>query len=101
MPLGGLIPLNQQIIRGIMETKDELIAQLFTTGKKMRIAQRAYFNHRQSRALKESKKNEAEFDRIIDQLSLIISEELQSEVPTTQQVLKTVRGTKFIQPSLL
>jgi hypothetical protein len=84
-----------------MKNKDELITQLFTTGKKMRIAQKAYSNYRQQKALKESKIKEAEFDRIIDELSLIITEELQNEVPTDQEVLRTVRGTKFIQPSLL
>jgi hypothetical protein len=84
-----------------METKDELIAQLFTTGKKMRIAQKAYFNYRQQRALKESKIKEAEFDRIINSLSIIITEEQQQEVPTVQEVLKSVTGVKFIQPSLL
>ena len=84
-----------------METKDELIAQLFTTGKKMRIAQKAYSNYRQQRALKESKIKEAEFDRIIDKLSIILTEEQQQEVPTTEEVLKSVTGVKFIQPSLL
>jgi hypothetical protein len=84
-----------------MKNKDELISRLFTTGKKMRIAQKAYSNYRQQKALKESKIKEAEFDRIIDELSLIITEELQNEVPTDQEVLRTVRGTKFIQPSLL
>ena len=44
---------------------------------------------------------EAEFDRIIDELSLIITEEQQQEVPTTQEVLQSVTGVKFIQPSLL
>ena len=84
-----------------METKDELIAQLFTTGKKMRIAQKAYSNYRQQRALKESVKQEAEFDRIINSLSIIITEEQQQEVPTVPEVLKSVTGVKFIQPSLL
>ena len=57
-----------------MKNKDELISRLFTTGKKMRIAQKAYFNYRQQKALKESKIKEAEFDKIIDELSLIITE---------------------------
>jgi hypothetical protein len=67
----------------------------------MRIAQKAYSNYRQQRALKESKIKEAEFDRIIDKLSIILTEEQQQEVPTTQEVLKSVTGVKFIQPSLL
>lgn len=80
-----------------MESKSELITQLITTGKKMRIAQKAYFKYRQQRALKESIKSEAKFDRIINKLSLIMGEELQDH----QQVLTTPTGTKFIQPSLL